>query len=72
VDDGRIDEAHGKAGEGMNEYIVQEIIKIQTFHIANIQNLLTKTERGEIGMFLRKIDKNKFLETNAMKRTHFP
>ena len=33
----------------------------QTFHIANIQNILTKTETGERGMFLRKIDKMGFL-----------
>ena len=34
---------------------------IQTFHRANIQNVLTKTETGERGMFMRKIDKTIFL-----------
>merc|ERR1712121_467605 len=33
----------------------------QTFHIANIQNILTKTETGERGMFLRNRDKMGFL-----------
>ena len=36
-------------------------MKTQTFHVANIQNLLTKTETGERGMFVRKIDKMNFL-----------
>ena len=46
MDDGGIDEVDGKAGEGMNEHMVQETIKTQIFHIADIQNLLTKTETG--------------------------
>ena len=61
MDDRGIDEVDGKTGEGTNEHMVQETIKTQIFHVANIQNLLTKTETGEMGMFVRKIDKINFL-----------
>merc|ERR1711888_386498 len=32
-----------------------------SFHIANIQNLLTKTKSGEKGMFVKQLDKINFL-----------
>ena len=32
-----------------------------SFHIVNIQNLLTKTETGEMGMFMKQLDKINFL-----------
>ena len=58
VEDGGIDKTDGEIGEGTNEHMVQETMKTQIFHVANIQNLLTKTETGERGMFVRKIEKN--------------
>ena len=51
---GGIDEMDGETGEGPNEPMVQETMKTQIFHVANIQNLLTKTETGEMGMFMKK------------------
>ena len=54
---GGIDKTDGEIGEGTNEHMVQETMKTQIIHEANIQNLLTKTEIGERGMFVRKIDK---------------
>ena len=32
-----------------------------SFHMANIQNILTKTESGEIGMFIKVLEKMNFL-----------
>ena len=61
MEDGGIDKMDGEIGEGTNEHMVQETMKTQIFHVANIQNLLTKTETGERGMFVRKIDKINFL-----------
>ena len=61
MDAGGIDETDGETGEGPNEPMVQETMKTQTFHVANIQNLLTKTETGERGMFMKKIEKMDYL-----------
>ena len=47
---------------GGNDGEVREIRKRSNEpNMANIQNILTKTETGERGMFLRKIDKMGFL-----------
>ena len=62
MDAGGIDEKDGETGEGPNEPMAQETMKTQIFHVANIQNLLTKTVNGERGMFMRKIKKNGLLE----------
>ena len=61
MEDGGIDDAVREIRERSNGHMVQETMITQTFHIANIQNILTKTETGERGMFLRKIDKMGFL-----------
>ena len=56
MEDGGTDDAVRKIRERSNGHMVQETMITQTFHIANIQNLLTKTETGERGMFMRKIE----------------
>ena len=56
MEDRGIDDANGKIEEGTNGHMVQESMKTQIFHVANIQNLLTKTETGEKGMFVRKME----------------
>ena len=61
MEDGGIDDAVRKIRERSNGHMVQETMITQTFHIANIQNLLTKTETGERGMFVKKIDTIDFL-----------
>ena len=47
------------------EQTVLETIKTETFHVANIHNLLTKTETGENEMFVRKIEKMDFLRDQS-------
>ena len=65
--------ADGEIGGGKTNQMVQETMKTEIFHVANIQNLLTKTETGERGMFVRKIEKNGFLEGSEWGgRTTFP
>ena len=46
----------------MERMNVQEAIKTQIFHVANIQIFLTKTKTGERVMFVKKIEKNGLLE----------
>ena len=58
--DGAVREIRKRSNEP-NERMAQKTMITQTFHMANIQNILTKTETGERGMFLRKIDKMGFL-----------
>merc|ERR1711888_578668 len=57
---------HGEAGEGASKQVdtlTKNDMRIlaPSFHIANIQNLLTKTESGEKGMFVKQLDKINFL-----------
>ena len=59
---GGIDKAEGEIGEGTNEHMVQETMKTQIFHVANIQNLITKTETGGKGNVYEKNRKNRLLE----------
>ena len=47
MEDGGIDDAIREIRERSNGNMVQETMITQTFHIANIQNILTKTETGE-------------------------
>ena len=42
-----------------------------SFHIANIQNLLTKTESGEKGMFIKEIDKINFLREQCKEENPY-
>ena len=67
MEDGGIDDAVRKIRERSNGHMVQETMITQTFHIANIQNFLTKTETGERGKFVRKIDKINFLRDQCEK-----
>ena len=65
--------ANEKIGGEAMEQTVLETIKTEAFHVANIHNLLTKTESGENEMFVRKIEKNGFLEGSEWGgRTPFP
>ena len=57
--------ANEKIGGEAMEQTVLETIKTETFHVANIQNLLTKTESGENEMFVRKIEKMDFLRDQS-------
>ena len=61
MENGGNDGAVREIRERSNERMAQKTMITQTFHMANIQNILTKTETGERGMFLRKIDKMGFL-----------
>ena len=47
MEDGGIDDAVREIRERSNGHMIQETMITQTFHIANIQNFLTKTETGE-------------------------
>ena len=57
--------ANEKIGGEAMEQTVLETIKTETFHVANIHNLLTKTESGENEMFVRKIEKMDFLRDQS-------
>ena len=57
--------ANEKIGGEAMEQTVLETIKTETFHVANIHNLLTKTETGENEMFVRKIEKMDFLRDQS-------
>ena len=57
--------ADGEIGGGKTNQMVQETMKTEIFHVANIQNLLTKTETGERGMFVRKMEKMDFLRDQS-------
>ena len=57
--------ADEEIGGGKTNQMVQETMKTEIFHVANIQNLLTKTETGEKGMFMRKMEKMDFLRDQS-------
>ena len=42
-----------------------------SFHIANIQNLLTKTESGEKGVFIKQLDKINFLRDQCKEENPY-
>ena len=46
-EDGRIDMADREIGGGTTEQMVQETMKTEIFHVANMQNLLNKLGKGE-------------------------
>ena len=52
-------------GKTKTNQMALETMKSEIFHIANIQNLLTKTETGEKGMFMRKMEKMDFLRDQS-------
>lgn len=47
----------------------QELTSPPSFHLANIQNLLTKKMNGENGLFVKKTEKIKFLREQCIEET---
>ena len=44
---------------------------LPSFHMANIQNILTKTESGEIGMFIKVLEKMNFLREQCKEENPY-
>ena len=41
-----------------------------SFHMANIQNILTKTESGETGMFIKVLEKSELPKRTTKEEIH--